>query len=64
MPQILDWDVYTSRTPALVLCGTVRVITNRSTGVGCRSGEGARMLTVCASQQHRWSDLLLAVMVA
>lgn len=64
MPQILDWDVYTSRTPALVLCGTVWVIANRSTGVACRSGEATRMLRVCVSQQYRWSDLLLAVMVA
>lgn len=56
-PKYCNWDVNTSQTTELVHCGTVWVITNRSTGVGC-------MFTVCVSQQHRWSDLLLAVMVA
>lgn len=46
-PRYCDRDVYTSQTLDLVHCGTVWVITSRSTGVWCWSGKTACMFTVC-----------------
>lgn len=63
-PRYSDRDVYTSQTPDVVHYSTVWDITNRRTGVWCWSGKKACMITGWVSQQHRWPDLLLAVMVA
>lgn len=62
-PRYSDWDVYTSLALELVHCGTVWVVTKEE----CRCIDAERkhaMFTVCVSQQHWWSNLLLAVMLA